>query len=136
MRLLRFLSTDNILQLHADTLHHEGGLAGVRDIGLLESATMMPQQQFSGELLHKTIAEMAAAYLFHLCKNHPFNDGNKRVAALSMLVFLGLNGVKRLPTPRWVEVTTLKVAAGSMSKAELTAKLKSVLRRGALRRRQ
>ena len=81
----RFLSVEDVLLIQSDTLEHEGGLAGVRDFGLLESAVMMPRQQFGGVHLHRTLAEQAAAYLFHLCRNHPFNDGNKRAAVLAAL---------------------------------------------------
>ena len=124
----RFLSVNNVLQLHSDTIAQEGGGAGVREPGLLESAVLMPQQQFGGEYLHPTIGDMAAAYLFHLCMNHPFIDGNKRVAVLAMLVFLDLNGVKKLPPPKWLEMTTLKVASGTMGKSEFTKELKKILK--------
>ncbi len=123
----RFLSVNNALQLHSDTISQEGGGAGIREPGLLESAVLMAQQQFGGEFLHPTISEMAAAYHFHLCMNHPFVDGNKRAAVLAMLVFLDLNGVKKLPPPKWIETTTLKVASGAMGKSEFTQELKKIL---------
>ena len=84
---IRFLSVDDVLAIHEDTMEHEGGLAGVRDPGLLESAVLMPQQQFGGQYLHAGLGAMAAAYLFHIAQNHPFNDGNKRAAAMAALVF-------------------------------------------------
>ncbi len=80
----------------------------------------MPQQQFSGTYLHEGLAEMAAAYLFHIAANHPFLDGNKRAAAMSTLLFLDANGTGLLPAQDEMEATTLKVAAGEMSKQELT----------------
>src|SRR5436305_14520652 len=95
--LLRFLSVEDVLQIQDDTIGIEGGLRGVRDMGLLESAVLMPQQQFGGVYLHEGLGAMAAAYLFHIASNHPFLDGNKRAAAMSALIFLDVNGVADLP---------------------------------------
>jgi death-on-curing protein len=116
---VRFLSTADVLLIHRDTLEHEGGIEGVRDMGLLESAVTMPRQQFTGFDLHPSLAAKAAAYLYHIAKNHPFFDGNKRVAAMAALVFLHVNGATRLPKPSDLEEATLGVAAGQLSKAEL-----------------
>lgn len=124
---IRFLSVDDVLTIHADTLAHEGGLAGLRDPGLLESAVMMAQQQFGGQYLHEDLAAMAAAYLFHIAQNHPFNDGNKRAAVMSALVFLDVNGVTNLPDPEVLEVTTLRVASSQMNKSGLTAWMRNGL---------
>ncbi|MHC4108633.1 MAG: type II toxin-antitoxin system death-on-curing family toxin [Planctomycetota bacterium] len=117
---LRFLSVDDVLAIHEDTIKHEGGRAGLRNPGLLESAVTMPQQQSEGKYLHATVAAMAAAYLFHIAANHPFLDGNKRTTVLTALVFLDINGVKKLPPPTRLEKVTVAVAAGEMGKAELT----------------
>lgn len=114
-----FLELDEVLAIHSESLRRFGGLAGVRDVGLLESAVAMPRATMFGELLHPTLVEQAAALLFHLVKNHPFVDGNKRAGLGAALVFLGTNGV-------WVEATnaelvalTLGVADGSTSKSEV-----------------
>ena len=120
METLRFLSVDDVLAIHADTMAQEGGLGGVRDPGLLDSAVMMPQQRFGGQYLHQDIAAMAAAYLFHIAQNHPFHDGNKRAAVMSALVFLDVNGITNLPTPDELEATTLSVASGQIGKRQLT----------------
>ena len=125
MEAIRFLSVNDVLAIHADTMRHEGGLRGVRDISLLESAVMMPQQQFGGQYLHEGMAAMAAAYLFHIAQNHPFHDGNKRAAVMSALVFLDANGIDRLPGTDELEATTLAVASGEMGKNELTSWLRS-----------
>lgn len=117
---MRFLSVQDVLAIHEDTVLHEGGLSGLRDAGLLESAVLMPQQQFGGEYLHPGLPEMAAAYLFHLCRNHAFLDGNKRVAVLAALIFLRVNGVEGLPEPDALEAITLEVASGARGKGELT----------------
>lgn len=120
-----FLSLEDVLFLHADTIAVDGGSEGVRDHGLLDAAVAMPRQQFGGEFLHADLAAMASAYLFHVAQNHPFVDGNKRAAVLSALVFLTLNGVKRLPAPDKLEATTRQVAAGGMSKEQLTKWMRS-----------
>ena len=118
--IVRFLDVGHILRIHADTIKHEGGLGGVRDNGLLESAIHTPGQQFDGKFLHSTVPAMAAAYLFHIVNNHAFFDGNKRVGALAFIVFLKLNGIEAIPDPELLERLTLAIANHEMSKAELT----------------
>jgi death-on-curing protein len=127
-RPVRFLSVENVLAIHADTIAEEGGSAGVRDRGLLESAVAMPQATFEGVSLHSGLAAMAAAYLFHLCQNHAFVDGNKRAAAFSTVLFLALNGVPddALPPETELERRTLAVARGEMTKTEVTLWLQSL----------
>jgi death on curing protein len=115
-----FLSVDDVLLLHTDTIDIDGGSHGVRDHGLLDAAVAMPRQQFGGRYLHKDIPAMAAAYMFHIAQNHPFIDGNKRAAVLSALVFLNVNGIEELPDPNELESVTLQVAAGEMGKNVLT----------------
>ncbi len=123
---IRFLSVGDVLMIHEDTMRNEGGLAGVRDLDLLVSAVMLPQQQFGGNYLHGGLAAMAAAYLYHICQNHSFHDGNKRTAALSALVFLDANGVTCLPGPEELERITLGVAASETDKDQLTAWMRDV----------
>ena len=101
-------------------MEREGGLGGVRDTGLLDAAVAMPRQQFGGEYLHGDIPAMAAAYLFHLCMNHPFHDGNKRAAVMAAFVFLDANGFELEAAPKEVENVVLEVASGEMSKERLT----------------
>ena len=117
---IRFLSVEDVLAIHEDTIRHEGGLGGLRDPGLLESAVTMARQSFGGKYLHRGLAAMAAAYLYHVAQNHPFHDGNKRTGAMAALVFLHINGVEALPDPDDLEQATLRVASGELSKAELT----------------
>ena len=118
---VRFLSVENILSIHVDTLEQEGGLQGIRDVGLLESAAAMPRSTFGGAYLHTDLAAMAAAYLYHICQNHAFVDGNKRTAAFSCVLFLYLNGIaqENLPQESDLEEVTLKIASGSMTKGEV-----------------
>jgi death on curing protein len=120
-----FLSVDDVLLLHTDTIDVDGGSHGVRDHGLLDAAVAMPRQQFGGAYLHEDLAAMAAAYLFHLAQNHPFIDGNKRAAVMSALAFLSVNGMELTMIPKELETITLKVAAGEMAKEKLTNWLRS-----------
>jgi len=125
---VHFLSVDDVLAIHTNTIGVEGGSPGLRDAGLLESAVLMPQQQFGGDYLHKGLAAMAAAYLFHIAQNHAFYDGNKRTAVLAALVFLDINGVDVLPDPDELERATLAVAAGEMAKEEIIDWMKTRVR--------
>jgi death on curing protein len=86
-----FLTIEEILEIHADQIIRYGGKNGVRDHNLLLSAIAQPLSTFDGQYLHKTIYDKAAAYLFHISQNHPFIDGNKRVALVSALMFLAMN---------------------------------------------
>jgi death on curing protein len=114
-----FVAIDEVLLLHALAILEFGGSAGTRDVGLLESAIAQPEMTFEGQMLHRTVVEMAAAYAFHLCQNHPFADGNKRTAWATMRQFLFRNGfVLRIGTDEAVR-TMLDVAAGKLPKQGL-----------------
>lgn len=114
-----FLTLDEVLALHADQIERYGGAPGVRDVALLESAVAAPRATFDGRLLHATVPEMAAAYLFHLAQNHPFVDGNKRAALAAAIAFLGLNGLWLEVDPDVLVETVLGVARGEVTKAGL-----------------
>jgi len=115
----KFLSLTEVLEIHQDQLARYGGGSGIRDIELLKSALGMPAATYGGEYLHTDVYEMAAAYLFHLVKNHPFVDGNKRVGAVAALVFLVLNGYDfDAPEDDFAEMV-LSVARGEIDKAEV-----------------
>ena len=90
----RFLSLEDVLELHEMQLESYGGAKGIRDANLLESAVMMPQASFGGQYVHNSIYEMAAAYAFHIAENQPFVDGNKRTALASALVFLDWHAIE------------------------------------------
>ena len=89
---------------------------GTRDRGLLESAVLTPRQKYAGAYLHADLVQMAAAYLFHLCKNHPFIDGNKRTAAMTALIFLDVNGYDLNATNEQLFELVVGVAGGTIEK--------------------
>ena len=88
-----FFGIDEVLEIHRDQINRYGGLHGVRDLRLLQSSVAMPCAMFGGSYVHRNLFEMAAAYLFHIVKNHPFYDGNKRTGAVAAVVFMELNGL-------------------------------------------
>jgi len=115
----KFLSLTEVLEIHQDQLARYGGDTGIRDIELLKSALGMPSATYGGEFLHTDVHLMTAAYLFHLVKNHPFVDGDKRVGAVAALVFLVLNGYDfGAPEDDFAEMV-LAVARGEIDKAEV-----------------
>lgn len=128
------LDTEAVLAIHAEVLAAHGGGTGIRDKALLESAVAAPRASYAGEPLITNIVELAAAYLFYLCRNHPFVDGNKRTALAACLVFLQINDA--LPDPdlpgrdidAWEELVT-DVAASREDRAGLSRRLKALLRK-------
>jgi len=117
----QFLDLDHVLRIHRSLIEHYGGSAGVRDVGLLQSALAMSQASFAGELLHEDVFEMAAAYLYHLVQNHPFVDGNKRTGAASAIIFLALNDVQVAADEDGLVEITLAVARGDSGKPQVAA---------------
>jgi death-on-curing protein len=117
----RFLTLSEVLLILEDQIRRYGGDFGVRDLSLLSSALAMPEAQFSGAYLHETIFDQAAAYAFHICQNHPFVDGNKRVGLASALVFLDLNGYEINDPDEELYDLMMSVAAGRTRKAEIAA---------------
>ena len=115
----RFLTVDEVLYIHRRTIEEHGGSVELRDRGLLESAVAMPAARFAGAFLHSDVPAMAAAYLFHLCKNHPFVDGNKRIALAACDIFLELNGWELIATDPMLETLTLSTADSSITKDEV-----------------
>jgi len=114
-----FLTLDEVLAIHAHQIGRYGGALGIRDQGLLESALAMPEATFAGEHLHPSLPEQAAAYLFHLVKNHPFVDGNKRTGLACGLVFLRLNGLRIHATDDELVDLVISVIEGRRSKADV-----------------
>jgi len=120
-----FPSLDEVLALHADQISRYGGETGIRDLALLQSALAMPQATFGGQWLHPSLPEMAAAYLFHLIRNHPFVDGNKRAGLMCAIAFLGLNDLELAAEPHDLVELVLGVAEGRTDKAQVAVFLKA-----------
>ena len=113
-----------LLHLHSESLAEFGGLPGIRDEALLDSALARPQQKFAYDE-DADLATLTAAYGFGLAKNHPFVDGNKRAAFVSIGLFLALNGYRlTAPQPEATQ-TILRLAAGDLTEAELTDWIRS-----------
>ena len=115
----RFLTLAEVLSILRDQTTRYGGELGVRDLGLVSSAIAVPQASFGGQFLHGDLLEMAAAYAYHLCQNHPFIDGNKRVALAAALVFLDLNAVQLSDHEGKLYPLMMAVARGEKDKSAI-----------------
>jgi death-on-curing protein len=116
-----FLTLEDILEIHKDQITRYGGKNGVRDHSLLLSAIAQPKSTFDSQYLHKTWDAKAAAYLFHICQNNPFIDGNKRVTLVSALIFLAMNNLPIDYDESTLEKLTRSVAEGKAKKKEVAA---------------
>lgn len=123
-----FLNIADVIQIHVDQIERYGGVHGIRDAGMLESAVYQPQSGFGNDFFHKDLYEMAAAYAYHIACNHPFVDGNKRAGLASALLFLKLNEISILDPDGVLEAAMLKVASGEMDKYEFAAVLRALPR--------
>jgi death on curing protein len=122
-------TVEAVKAIHREVLMAHGGSAGIRDEGLLDSAVAAPQATMMGKPMFSEPVEVAAAYLFYLCRNHPFIDGNKRTALATCLVFLSENGYlsqEKLDVDAW-EQLVLDVAASRIDREETTKRLGKVL---------
>jgi death on curing protein len=123
------LRVEAVKGIHEEVLAAHGGSAGVREEALLESAVAAPQATMMGETLFTDPLEIAAAYLFYLCRNHPFVDGNKRTALATCLVFLSENGLlpnERVDADAW-EALTIDVAASRLDREQTAARLRELI---------
>jgi death on curing protein len=114
-----FLGLNEVIEIHGDQIMRYGGHSGIRDIELLKSAIAMPAAYFGGDYLHADIYEMAAAYFFHIIRNHPFIDGNKRTGSVASIVFLMLNGIEIRADEDSFEKIVRSTAEGLINKAEI-----------------
>lgn len=120
----RFLTLSEVLLILQDQIRRYGGMYGVRDLALLSSALAMPGASFGGKLVHEDVFQQAGAYAYHICENHPFFDGNKRVALASAMVFLDLNGVHLNDPKEELYPLMMGVAEGKMTKKEIPSALR------------
>ena len=128
---LKHLTLEAVKAIHREVLAAHGGAAGIRDQTLLESAVAAPQASMMGQPLISDPLEIAAAYLFYICRNHPFLDGNKRTALAACLVFLENNGLlpdRKLPIDEW-EQFVLDVASSKINRGETTRRLRKLLKK-------
>jgi death-on-curing protein len=124
------LTVAAVKAIHAEVLAAHGGARGLRAETLLESAVAAPQATMMGQPLISDPIEIAAAYLFYLCRNHPFMDGNKRTALAACLVFLESNDLlcdEKLPADEW-EKFVLDVAASKLDRDATTHRLRKLLK--------
>jgi len=119
--MIRYLSLEEILELHRLVLRQSGGLGGVGDLGGLESACAQPQMTFDGQDLYPCLPTKAAALGFSLIRNHPFVDGNKRTGAASAIVFLAVNDVQIANDEDALVELTLGIAEGNVDKQQVAS---------------
>ena len=124
---MKILSTRQILMLHTALIAQTGGIDGVRDEGLLDSAINAPFQTFAEQDLYPTVLEKAARLGFGLISNHPFLDGNKRIGAHAMLTFMGVNQINLCCTDEELISLILQVASGRLDYDGMLVWLKSHL---------
>ena len=125
---MRYLTLGEVVALHRAILESSGGASGIRDLGALESALAQPRASFDGTDLHPSLHAKAAALGFSLALNHPFLDGNKRVAHAAMETFLMLNGSEIVAAVDDQERLMLDLAAGRVTREQLTEWLEKHLR--------
>ena len=126
MKSISFLTLAEVIEIHKDQIENYGGNPGIRDINLLSSAIAMAESSYNGEYLHKDIYEMASAYAFHICQNHPFIDGNKRAALVAALVFLDFNGIEVLDPKELLYDSMMEIAQGKGNKESFAKLLKKI----------
>ena len=128
----RWVLRETVLALHEQLLAEFGGLHGIRDEGLFDSALVRPRQQFAYD--KRDLAALAAAYAFGLVRNHPFIDGNKRIGFSVAVLFLELNGLEFTATEVDAVLQTLALAAGALDEKGYAAWLRQNSRRPRRRR--
>ena len=121
----KFVPEEIVPILHRDLLQRYGGKPGIRDAGLLSSALSQPRMTYGGKFVHRTVFDKASAYGFHLCSNHPFIDGNKRVAFVVMVLFLSQNGYELTANEEAAFEMMMAVADGKVKKPALASWLKA-----------
>lgn len=114
-----FLTYSEVILIHESLINSYGGSHGLRDEGLLKSAIQMPESGFGNVYFHETLFDMASAYIFHLVKNHPFVDGNKRIGFACADIFLRLNGYRLLINEDEGYQLTIQITASSITKEKL-----------------
>ena len=122
------LTVDIVKEIHDAVLAEFGGLRGVHDEGLLHSAVAAPQTTLGGLSPFADLAEIGAAYLFYLCRNHPFADCSKRTAMAAAIVFLRLNGIEPVADNDKWESLMLGVSASRLDREGTTKRFSALLK--------
>ncbi len=117
---MRYLTTEEVLQLHEMLIQQSGGMPGILDRGKVESAVAQPKATFGGHELYHSLHEKSSALAYSLARNHGFNDGNKRIAHAAMETFLILNGFEIDATVDEQETQFLRLAANTITRDEFT----------------
>lgn len=116
---IRFFTVQEVAVFNIEQVVKFGGTYGVRDMGLLESAVYAAQSGYGETYFHESLTQMASAYIYHIIKNHPFIDGNKRTGMLTGLLFLQMNGIPARWTQEQMYDVGIKVANSELSKEQL-----------------
>ena len=122
---MEYLTLNEVLLLHARLIQRTGGIRGVRDLGLIESALARPQATFEGSDLYPDLWSKASALMHSLAQNHPFVDGNKRTALTATGIFLELSGYRLTASNDEAAAFTLGIAAGKGDVKEIAAWLRT-----------
>lgn len=117
--MIKYLLVDQVIAFHNTLIEKFGGLSGIRDKNLLYSALSAPKASFGGKDMYPSIPEKAAVYLYHIAKNHPFNDANKRTAYVTAIAFLRVNHSSIKFEINHLETIVIGVANGKIEKEEL-----------------
>jgi death-on-curing protein len=117
---VNFIPFEVVSVIHSDLIKRYGGSAEIRDYKLLDSALAQPKMTVGGKFIRKTLFDKAAAYGFHVCRNHPFIDGNKRVAFVVMDLFLQKNGWEINSSEEEAYTMMIQLADGQLTKNQLS----------------
>ena len=121
-----YLDKETIIEIHRLQIEEHGGLAGIRNMGGIESASAQPQATFGNEDLHPTVFDKAAAYAFYIAESQSFLDGNKRVALASALIFLALNGYEFIENQPQFYDAMIAISAGKLDKEGLSSLFRDI----------
>lgn len=121
------LAVPDVEEIHTAVIEAFGGAAGVRDRSLLESAVAAPRATAFGKSPFGNLTEVAAAYLYYLCRNHPFVDGNKRVGMTAAIVFLRLNGIEPAPDSDEWHSLVLDIASSRIDREAAAKRLRKLV---------
>ncbi len=116
---LYFLTLGELVDIHRDQIERYGGRSGIRDYDIISAVVGGARQTYGGRYLNSDVFEMAAEYVFYICQDHPFIDGNKRTALAAGLIFLELNGVTIRDEQGILYMTVMKLASGKIGKNEV-----------------